>query len=261
MLLTLLLLQPCWLWAKPTVELATDSYPPYYGKDLKEGGGLSAISHRAFELAGYKLKLVFVPWKRAVEHARMGLYDGVMAAYFTPERTEDFIYTNSIGEDRVVFFARKDKSYQFTSIHSLKGLKVGVINGYSYSSSFDYATDIIKIKANSLHKNMERLLAGRIDLLVTDERVGIELLKNRFPEQSLTNIRILTRPLIKNRMYIILPKNNPNAESLRNQFNQALLQMKTDGTLDKIIAQYKRPLSGVGYAAPLKVEKVTTNPP
>ncbi|WP_159084805.1 substrate-binding periplasmic protein [Dongshaea marina] len=248
-LLSLLLLS-FWAHARPTVILATDSFPPYYGPHLKQQGILSEITRSAFERAGYQLIIAFLPWKRALEHARKGLYDGVMAGYFTKERTADFIYSRSIGESQLVFFKLSERQIDYKNLDDLKGYRVGVINGYHYTTDFDQANYIRKVKANNLFKNMQRLVAGRLDLVASDEAVGFDLMKNHFSKQEQRQVSVLSPPLETNKMYILFSRKSPRSLLLEQRFNKALEGMREDGTLKRIIAEYKIKLSGILESPP-----------
>ena len=55
------------------LEIATTEYPPYYGKDLENGGFMTEIVVEVFKRAGYDAEIKFLPWKRALEGRRRRL--------------------------------------------------------------------------------------------------------------------------------------------------------------------------------------------
>jgi len=71
-----------------TIKISATSWIPYTSKDLKSGGFLTEICQVALEKAGYKSKVKFTPWKRAVNMTKTGKSDALIGASYTKERTE-----------------------------------------------------------------------------------------------------------------------------------------------------------------------------
>jgi polar amino acid transport system substrate-binding protein len=69
------------------VNLAATEYPPYYGKDLEGHGFMTELIIEAFAGVGYDVTVKFLPWKRALESAKSGKYDGLFTVWYP--RLED----------------------------------------------------------------------------------------------------------------------------------------------------------------------------
>ncbi len=221
--------------AAEVITLVTDPWPPYYVPTLKQQGFLTEIARQACERSGYQLEVKFMPWNRALKHARMGVYDGTLGAYYTQERARDFFYTRPLADSRVVFFALKDNPIQYTGLKSLQGLSVGVMNGYHYSDAFNSSTLFQRVKANTLTKSFERLLARRVDLVISDQLVAKGLLKSGFSSRQDSQIKSLEPALKVNPLYILVSKLTKNAEQKQHKLDLALEQMRADGSLQKIL--------------------------
>ena len=81
------------LASESKIEIVADNYPPYYGQDLPKGGVLTEIVVEAFGRAGYAVELKFAPWKRALEGAKTGKYEGIFTLWYRAEREEWFAYS------------------------------------------------------------------------------------------------------------------------------------------------------------------------
>lgn len=98
--------------AETVVTLLTDdSYPPYSYKEKERAAGIYPDILRAAEsqLKGYRLKLVPVPYKRALAEVEAGLALAVVPPYYRPvERPWIGPYSVPMLEERVVVFCRED---------------------------------------------------------------------------------------------------------------------------------------------------------
>ena len=171
---------------RQNLTLATDNWQPYYSEQQAQQGPISEIAKRAFEQAGYKLEIKFVPWKRALEQAKVGFYDGVLGAFKNQERQQFFWYSDPVAVSRLVFFAHLDSQICFQQLKDLYGQSIGIINAYFYTEEFEQAADLKKVKANQLSQNFRRLLERRLDLVLAEQQVGWSLLQQGFPEQKKT---------------------------------------------------------------------------
>ncbi len=216
------------------IDLVTDPWPPYIAPELDQQGFITEITRQAFKRAGLELKTSFLPWKRAIEHGKAGVYQGVLGAFYNDERPLFFYFSDSIGSSEIVLFKRKDRDIPFTKLSDLDGLSIGVINGYFYYQEFEDAENVLKVSAHSHQKNLERLLKGRVDLIIADKMVGSYMLNRHFPERA-NEIEPLIPSLATEDIYILFPKALPDSKAARDAFNLGLEQIKQDGAYDRIM--------------------------
>ena len=86
--------------------------------------------------------------------------------------------------------------------------------------------------ANSDELNFKKLFAGRIDVFPAGEVVGWRVASELDP-QAKQKIAVLKKPLAKQYGHLLFAKENPRSATLVAKFNQALQEMKQDGTLRK----------------------------
>jgi len=110
---------------------------PYNGDPASEHPGFVVeLAKAIFEPQGIKVDYQTMPWADALVAARAGKIDGVIGAGST--ETEGLtVPKESIGEPRVVLLVRKDATWQFENISSLKDKRLGAIEGYTYWDSLD----------------------------------------------------------------------------------------------------------------------------
>ena len=221
------------------VVLASDPWQPHYGPDLVNQGYVVEVAREAFSRAGHNLKVEFVPWGRAYKLARKGVYDGLLGAFLTQERTEIFEYSQSIGQSRITIFWNKEDKFEFSRLSELKGLKIGVVKGYHYFDEFNQANYLIKMETYHSAENVDLLLKDRIDMLIGSQEVVEYVLRSRFPD-SINKLTSLKVPLKVNELYIPISKSVADHSQLVAEFNQALAEMKLDGTYAEIVTKHNK---------------------
>ena len=136
------------------------------------------------------------------------------------------------------------KDYVFTrkgtpllkTLEDLKGKKVGITRGYPYVRDVTESTTFTVEFTNSDENNAKKLIAGRIDAFVVEEKSGLQAFKKM---GVLTSIQYdKTRPLSEQDVYFAF-HDDMKGRDLENKFSAAMRAMKTDGTFSDIMAQAK----------------------
>lgn len=158
------------------IYAANPSYPPYHWK--VSDSAYDGASIELLELVvppGVALKPLVLPWKRALEWARLGKVDLLVSLRITPERAEYLKFTTHRAfPNPIVVFVRADRSFTFNSWADLKGKRGGISLGDTFGNGFDeYLRDELTIEvAPTMENNFIKLEAGRIDYFVTSKFVG-----------------------------------------------------------------------------------------
>ena len=82
-----------WAADKRVLNIAATEYPPFYSAEIEGGGFMTEIVTEAFRREGYDPDIRFLPWKRALEGAKRGKYDGLFTVWYRPEREEWFLFS------------------------------------------------------------------------------------------------------------------------------------------------------------------------
>lgn len=229
--------------AARTVELSSLDWPPYIGDSLPAQGFIHQIAEQALARQGYRLKVRFLPWARAVEVAREGKSAGVFPEYYEAGRKEEFAFSDPMPGGPMGFYKRRAADIRFvadprndpgTVLQALKGYRFGVVRGYINNLAFDVADFLVKEEANSDELNLKKLAFSRVDLIVIDELVARHILATRLPELA-DQLEFMRPPLEHKPLYIAFSRQDPQWQAYRDAFNAGLKAMREDGALGRIM--------------------------
>jgi polar amino acid transport system substrate-binding protein len=202
----------------------------------KEGGFLVEVTKAAFQRMGYSVGVQFMPWVRALRSVESGNAEALLGAYYTPERAEKMQYTESIGTSEIVFFKLKNASITFSRLEDLKPYSIGTIIGASYTPEFDAANWLAKEPVSNYLQNINKLLAGRVALIV-EKRLVIQTALATFPPDVAASVEALDPPLKTAIFYNAFSKKMPGYQQKIADFNTGLELIRKDGTMQAIMAK------------------------
>ncbi|WP_165773587.1 substrate-binding periplasmic protein [Zooshikella ganghwensis] len=213
---------------------AADTWPPYYGPKLNNGGFLTEIIKEAYQLQGKKVFVVFTSWKRALELSKKGKYHALFGAYPVPEREPYFQYTSAICNSQMHLFSKRSKAYEIITLKDLGKLRVGIVRGYFYSELFEQADYLNKQEALSDEVNIRLLIHDRIDLIVIDGRVLQYYINTTYP--TFANQFRQHEPIMSDdTVHLAISKAIPHTQQLYQEFEQGFTKMKAQGRVQAIM--------------------------
>lgn len=220
------------------VTIATIEYPPYTSQYLKNDGFMTELAMAAFQLSGYRVELVYLPWARALAMTKQGRFDGLMDMWYRLEREEFFIFSQEITASRIVFFKRKDNPATFNTYEDLKKYKIGVVRGYVNPPKFDAMRDQLMVdEATSDMSNLKKLLGKRIDLILMDQNVGLHLINTLFSDKA-DQLTSLPQVLKHDPLHIGFSRKAPNIDAKIKAFNDGIITLKASGQYQTIIEKH-----------------------
>ena len=222
--------------AERTLNLAATEFPPYYGKDLEGNGFLTEIIREAFSRSGYDTKIKFLPWKRALEGAKRGKYDGLFSVWHRPEREEWFVFSDPLPANELVFFKHKNKDISFGSYEDVSPYTIGVVRGYALPPGFEEA-GLKTALANDDEQNLRKLHKGHLDLVLVDKIQAQYIIGSTFPEAA-AELEWLDPAVHVDVQYLVISKKAADHEALLADFNAGLAAITADGTLKAIMAKH-----------------------
>lgn len=224
--------------AQETLTLTTDHWPPYQYEENGRIRGIAADTiQQAAQQLGYVSEIQLFPWKRALKHAETGESDGVLSALFTEERAQYLYYPSEpLFEVRTMFFALKDRPrIQVKGLADLKGLRIGVVSGYSYGAEFDNFPDLQKYACKDDAVLVQNLDKGRLDVAVSHELAFQAASRALGLQDRFTEVYILSQ----HPMYAAFSKTlGEKGQRLAAQFDRVLREMKANGQIQAIINAY-----------------------
>jgi polar amino acid transport system substrate-binding protein len=215
---------------------SSDDWVPYSSSQDPKGGILVQIAKAAFRASGHEIDVALLPWARAVREAQLGLRTGVIGDWYSKEREKDFLYSDPIMENDIVFFAFSDRGVSYRKLEDLKAYKIGAVRDNAFIEklikaglTIDYATDF--------KLNLKKLIGGRIDLLADEKLSTLRLLKESYPSYA-DRIVTLQPPIEVNYLYLLVSKKTDRASAIVTEFNEGLKVILSDGTMKKILDAY-----------------------
>ena len=160
------------------MRLACNNFPPHKIEQPADDGNAGFdidIVGEALKRIGWSTEISFMPWKRALELAERGQYDGLCSCSHTKEREAKLLFSDELGAVSVGLFARSaDALAGIGSVADLKGRKVVTVGGYNLEA--ELITAGAAVEATASDKNaLDMLVAGNVDLLY-----GYELTTKHF---------------------------------------------------------------------------------
>ncbi len=232
--------------ANETIHLTSGEWVPFLSENLKHYGYISRVVKEAFELEGVTVEFGFFPWQRSFDYALHGEWNGSVAWLNSPERAEQFYFSDPIMESVVVFFHMKSFPFEWNSIEDLKGILIGATQGNEYERDFRLAEESGVITVERVSKselNFYKLLSGRIKLFPQNLDVGFNMLRKMFPPEKVSLFTYHRKPLHTSHLHLILSKKVERNKRMLQLFNRGLKRLTESGE----VKQYKEESLRGGY--------------
>jgi polar amino acid transport system substrate-binding protein len=230
------------------LPVVCQEFPPYNYLDEKGNvtGTSVEIVHEVFNRLGYEANIKLLPWNRAYQKAANGSVSMLITFSKNAKRLKEFFFTDGLVMIEVVFFKRKVDDISWNELGDLKEYRIGCVQGYNYGKVMMDAIengvleniDFIPASARVDYQQLRKLAMNRIDLAVCPKLQCSAIIKKHLPEfASLDFIDKSVGP--PRDFYGGFSKKWPNAEDLRNRFNEKLIEVKSEGIADRIFQKYE----------------------
>ena len=213
--------------ANQQVYMTSLEWPPYSGVQLAENGLSVAIAREAFAIMGYELVVEFKPWVRTVTTAtKENRFIGYFPEYYFD--TEEFVFSHSIGTGPLGLVQNVQSPVQWASLADLKGLRIGVVQGYVNTEEFDELVEqgFLQVEASvSDSRNIHKVAKSRLDVAVIDTNV-LDYLISVDPRREVLDKRLeMNQKLLAVKQIYLAFKNTPEGQAWRDIFNKGLKQV------------------------------------
>ena len=219
-----------------TIKIVSDTaYAPFEFKDTDQTyKGIDVdIINKVAEIKGWKIQMSYPGFDAAVNAVQAGQADAIMAGMTkTKERENVFTMSDTYYDTKVVIATTK--SNKITKYEELSGKTVGVKNGtaaqrFLESIKDKYGFTIKTFDTGDLMNNS--LSTGAVNAIMDDKPV-IEYAINQGQDLSIN----MDGEAVGSFAFGV--KKGSKYEYLVTEFNEALAQMKKDGSLDQIINKW-----------------------
>ncbi|MET0268152.1 MAG: transporter substrate-binding domain-containing protein [Duganella sp.] len=228
---------------RPLVLVSFD-YPPYMEVHPGQppGGMMVELVNTIFARMGRPVDLQFYPLARSLSLIDTPLADGFFTIKKTEEREQKYHFPREplLTQDFVIFVRANSRLDFRGDVSELADTTLGVVNKVSYGAIFDAAANrgvFNRLEvAQTYEANFRKLLAGRMDALVSSRIMGVAVLKRL---QALDKVKVVGPPIETTQSYLVFNRSTV-APELVGEFDQTLSIMRKDGSLKKIRDKYAR---------------------
>lgn len=156
------------------LRIVTEPWAPYVYDD---NGAMRGLDYETtvivFQRLGVDVEWQFLPWKRCLAMLEQGQADGALDIFHSHDRDALLLYPSEpLSQVEFVLFYANERPHAARQLDDLRGLSVGTSPGYLYGEPFSDSALFNREAAPSHEANFGKLMLGRIDLVITDRRVG-----------------------------------------------------------------------------------------
>lgn len=227
------------------ITLRADEWCPYNCSPTSEFPGfMIEIMYDVFGRENIDYKIL--PWVRAVAMVEVGRFDAAPGA--SPSDAPGLVFGEEpLGDAAWAVAVRNGFCIDDVSVDGLRGLKIGVIDGYSYGPTLDpflfgefsAQRDLVQttrgVDANV--ENLWKLIHGRIDAYIEERYVLSYLIKEHNMGSQVDTIEIdaMSPP------FIGFSPANPQSPVLARHLDEGIRSMRASGRLQEILDRYGVP--------------------
>ncbi len=242
-LITLLLIATA--QAGERLRIATGELPPYATEARADKGIALSIVRRAFELAGYQVEYVFMPWNRTLEESRGGRWDGTAYWGYKAEREKDFWLSDNVLTEQWVFLYRQPLKFDWREMADLKPWRVAAIRNYTYTPEFHALVERGVLNVDWTPDDLaalKKLLARRVDVVPIERNVACDLLSHHFKASQTAGLRVHPQLMTPNfTTHLMLPRSLAQSAERMAAFNRGLAQLRRSGEYGRLLNQVSCP--------------------
>lgn len=225
------------------ITLRADEWCPYNcAEDSDKPGYGVEVAKEIFAKAGHTLEYKNLAWARALEDGRKGTIVAVIGA--DKVEAADYVFPNeAIAVIDNTFVVKKGNPWRYAGPASLEKVKLGAIQGYSYSGEVgDYMGANAKNGARidmvggdkALEMNFKKLMAGRVEATVDAKPV----LAYKLMSMNLTDKVEFAGSTDPSEIYVAFSPANPKAKEYAAILDKGIAEMRASGRLKQILDRY-----------------------
>ncbi|MDH1655481.1 transporter substrate-binding domain-containing protein [Pseudomonas mosselii] len=218
------------------LRIVSDDWAPYLYQENGQPKGIDyEVTDEVFKRLGVEVQWQFLPWRRCLAMVEQGQADAVLDIFRVDSRQGYLVYPDEpMSEVEFVLYQARSRPHPVKHLEDLAGLTVGTSPGYAYDGDFAESPLFRREPAPSHEANFGKLALGRIDLLVTDRKVGRYVSRQLGLEQ---NVEALPLVISRRQQYLGLAR-KPGREQLAQAFSDELRRFKQEPAYAAINARY-----------------------
>lgn len=200
--------------------------------ESKDKGIFIELSKAIAKEAGFDLSIKVLPPQRTLKEFEMGNVDAIFPALSITMPTK-YEASDSVYIKRDYAFTLKGQP-SLATIADLSGKRVAITSGYPYAQALTSDTTIRFDKANSDEQNVKKLLAGRVNAFVVEEKSGLKAFLNDGSESKISYNQ--KQPLSEQEVFYAFQK-SAQGKKYADRISSALKILKANGSFSRIMSQ------------------------
>jgi polar amino acid transport system substrate-binding protein len=217
--------------AKSPLLLSNDAWPPFIIKGSEQGTAEMLVC-RALERSGWPCRVEVKDWETVLNEARIGVIDGVAAAWRDPERETYLLFSEPYLTNRIVPVVNGKNPVAIQSIEDLAGLRVAMVNDYAYGDEImTMASKFEVIQARNSRDAIKYVRNGKADTALVDELVA----RGQEYESPMGELVVIDVVLAFRGLHLAVSRHHPLAQVIIDDFQRAYKLMLEDGTVNEIL--------------------------
>jgi polar amino acid transport system substrate-binding protein len=224
------------------VSLCADLWCPFNCEpDSQQQGFAVEIVRDVFARAGYTVSYQTAAWPRCVEDSRAGRFTAIIGAIRAD--APDFTFPKiPIGSSRAGYAVRKGDLFHYSGPRDFDGRVIATVSDYGFggetgaylAAHLGDKTIELAFGNNAIEKNLAKLLAGRVDLVVDDSNV----LRNKIDALGMQDKLTVSEGPFSSPLFIAFSPASPDREQLARILDNGIARLRASGALAAILARY-----------------------
>ena len=215
------------------LRLVATTWSPFTNAPGKPRFALNLVDE-ALERIGITAQTSFVDGEGLTSVLVSEVFDGRAAVLGVEDAESAMIYSRPYLEHRLILVGRKPNDVTATSLASLAGSTIALVNGRGYTEA-DATTDgLVVIRTNREEDSIKTLLNGDADYALLDELV-IHYLLNNHGQETHSRLSFGSAPLLTRSLHLAIRRSLPDAETIVSRFNAELRNMIADRTYHRLL--------------------------
>lgn len=229
-------------WVKKTIPdeiwLCWHEAYPYAASDLVDGGLVTDFVRTVMLEAGFKPKMIFVPWARCKNGVKTGQYDLLFAMWnYVDQHQRDFDFLKATDIEHTSYLVLEDSPLKKAELENFENIRVGLHVDGGYDDEIIKHEGFHLLYMQNNHQKLKMLLANRVDMIIGDPATANSYLDRYFKDKNI-QLRTLLPHIQVQKTSPAIAKNNPHKKEIIRRYNEAYERLCEDGTLQNIIHKH-----------------------
>lgn len=219
-----------------SIKMATSGgFAPFTDQEWKNQGMVIQILDQVMRVAKLDADIEFHDgWSTLISDTEAGLYDATFPWYYSEERAERYLLSDSLASTYVVPYVAQNKSFNVVTRMDLAGYRLCRPAGYFTHDLEELleqpGTELIQ--PNTLAECFQMLVSDQVDVVPVDLFSAKATIAEVFGDEN--SVQQLGIVFSRQSMHILIPRTNPRGQEFIDRINKALSKLEMRGILQAI---------------------------